>query len=142
MLTQSSANISATASELAILAPFLDALVIMNDSSFFFDVMTESIIWNDEMTSEIRSDRRSWSLRPLFYYRSTVILKQPDTQYENHWVLGKHLFPNWPGFAPERTAPSDEVVAFLKDKIQNVARNFDRAMAAIKARQKNDCKEA
>jgi hypothetical protein len=81
-------------------------------SSFRYDLMSDSVIWEDEMPNPFMGD--SLALRLLFRYRTSVLLGNPDVQLEGYWLHGKSLFPDWPGFTSDRSTPSQEILDFLK----------------------------
>jgi len=86
-----------------------------------FDCMSYGVIWQDEMPPlDQRGQAHSWGLRPVFGYRTSLILGQPDPSLEEYWTLAKHLFPEWVGFRPERCEPSAELAAFVAEESKRV----------------------
>ena len=78
------------------------------ESHFRFDIMSDAIVWADEIPSPPLGD--AMIVRLLFRFRTTVILGVPDKLLEQYWSLGKTLFPSWPGFRPERSVPCPELL--------------------------------
>ncbi len=78
----------------------------------FYDCLADALIWPDEKPFRSRSDLPS-ALRPLYFYRTGMILGEARSRVE-FWDLGKRLFPDWVGFAPERCRPSRRRIAIYR----------------------------
>ncbi len=105
-----------TIDSLHLIVKIMDGLSEVGPNSYKFDAMTASVIWYDELP-ERRGSALDWGLRPLFGYRGSLILSEPDLSLEPYWLLGKELFPNWVGFRPERCVPNPELAAFIREQI-------------------------
>ena len=81
------------------------------ESRMRYDLMSDSILWEDEIPTPFNGD--SLAIRLLFRYRTTVLLGKPNHELECYWRLGMSLFPDWPGFTPSRNTPSQELLDFL-----------------------------
>ena len=89
------------------LAKTLESLVRSKTAELFYDLMSDALVWSDEIPkpgSEIRVGDL-WHLRPILRYRSSLILGVPDVPYEHGWNAARLSFPNWIGFLVERRAP-------------------------------------
>jgi len=90
-------------SRLRAIAPTLNALHARPDAECHHELMSNSLVWGDELPSEAALDPAAYSvLRCLFRYRTSLILGNSDQDLEPFWELGLELFPNWPGFQAER----------------------------------------
>jgi hypothetical protein len=85
-------------SRLAALAPKLNALKAHPDAECFLELMSNALVWGDELPPETTDAM----LRCLFRYRTSFILGAADETLEPLWNLGMQLFPNWPGFQDQR----------------------------------------
>jgi hypothetical protein len=100
---------------LRLVAKGMDDINSAGEGTYTFDSMTASIIWDDELPpSHLRGSAHSWGLRPVFGYRATLILGNPDRNLEEYWLLAKELFPNWVGFLAERCEPNAELASFMR----------------------------
>ena len=83
----------------------------------FYEIMSNALIWSDEIPAENDQNPEAyWVLRCLFRYRTSLIMADLDVELESFWRLGIKLFPDWPGFKPERRAASlAEVFIRLRD---------------------------
>ena len=89
-------------------AKHLDIICDLQPSAApLFDGMSDALIWSDELTPTTPT-KLIWSLRPLFYYRTGLILGASRSGAER-WQLGCRLFPHWVGFHPSRCCPSPEL---------------------------------
>ena len=114
--------------DLTVLAPVLNDLPAVADGPFRFDLFSESIIWDDELPSGSLRSKLLWSLRPVFYYRSTLSQGHPDTKSQRYWVVAHQLFPSWPGFRPERLNPAPEILRLLIQKRQEIECAVQRSL--------------
>jgi hypothetical protein len=89
-----------------------------------YDVMAGALWWSDERR-DFYNVEDHLCLRPLFRYRTSVILEAPEEVYQTFWDRGLQLFHNWPGFEPERRQPAQGLKAFYRRKhaeaIQSIA---------------------
>lgn len=96
-------------SQLEVIAPLLTSLPYRDDATLTYDVMSDAIVWSDEIPDIHASSLRMrdlWCLRPVLRYRTGLILGSPDTRFELHWNRALELFTHWPGFAKSRCAPT------------------------------------
>jgi hypothetical protein len=93
-------------SRLMRVAQYLQELRAKEDALVFYEWLSGGLVWTDEIPDPRNvSASLSEVLRPLFRYRTTMILGSPDVQYHGYWCQACELFPAWPGFLPERRAP-------------------------------------
>ena len=88
------------------------------------ELMSGALMWADEKP-DIPFSELGW-FRAALAYRSSVILGDPLPEYEPIWKELQRLAPKWPGFQPERCAPSPEIVGYLKKKKKGFERYLDR----------------
>ena len=74
----------------------------------FFEVMSGALVWSDEVKDV--PTKVIWSLRPLFAFRSSLILGQPEEKGRSYWDASTSLFPRWVGFVPARAEPSPQLL--------------------------------
>jgi hypothetical protein len=97
-------------------APMMRKLDKDERGGFFFDAMTESVIWHDELPKPSdRGGENFWGLRPIFRYRSSVLMGSPEMEWEPYWQLAKSLFPCWVGFRAERLEPKEEIIKLRRN---------------------------
>lgn len=71
-----------------------------------YDVMSDGLIWRDEAPLD-HPPRERWEIRSLWRHRTCLIMGE-SSDHAHLWTLGLRLFPDWPGFLPDRRAPRDE----------------------------------
>lgn len=76
-------------------------------STFRYDIMSDAIVWEDEIPSPPLGD--AMIVRLLLRFRTSALLGTPDKTLEQYWRLGGRLFPSWPGFRPDRNTPCHEL---------------------------------
>ncbi len=94
-------------SELAAIAPQMRKLVHSAQAEVFYEMLSGSLIWTDEIPESSKRQPGSVEcLRPVFRFRSSLIIGNPEEQYRPYWEEAERLFPNWPGFTTERRSES------------------------------------
>lgn len=72
----------------------------------FFDLFAGAVVWTDETRRWPRQPRTAteviWALRPLWAYRTSLMLDKPRDELEEYWQFGLEHFPKWVGFHPKR----------------------------------------
>ena len=65
-------------------------------------MLSDALIWSDEFLdfAALRLVPGWEVIRFVFYFRTTLILGDPDENMREHWDEALRLFPEWPGFAP------------------------------------------
>ena len=84
-----------------------------------YEVLSDSLIWADEYATAMRD------VRPLFRYRTTVILGRPDVRFEWWWTLAKEVIPTWVGFRVVRCQPNPDYVKFYRDSATRALKAFE-----------------
>lgn len=68
--------------------------------------MSGGLVWSDELPPwESLEPCECHCLRPIWRYRSSLIMGSPEEQYRPVWEQAQLLFPQWPGFLPHRQQP-------------------------------------
>jgi hypothetical protein len=69
-----------------------------------YDLLSDAIYWSDELPSrDVLYRFDNWEVvRFVLRYRTTLSLGSPEEEYRCYYEKSKELFPNWPGFLPER----------------------------------------
>lgn len=90
-----------------------------------YDGLADAIWWSDEMLLWPRPNAaEDDALRSLLHFRTTLILGQPDESVRSFWTVAQASFPNWIGFAPDRTTPNPKLVEYHR----RMSEAFDRAV--------------
>jgi len=86
----------------------------------FFEVMSGALVWSDEVVKGVPT-KVVWSLRPLFAFRSSFIVCQPQEKLRFYWDACVSLFPHWVGFVPARSKPSPQLLEILRKGKEDLA---------------------
>jgi hypothetical protein len=78
----------------------------------FYEVMSDAIVWTGE-TNKVTPVRLIWALRPVFHYRTGLILGE-QRRFPDEWQLGLKLFPRWVGFHPSHCRPSPRLAEIYR----------------------------
>lgn len=90
------------------LSRILQNLRLSSNATFFYDIMSDALVWTDE-TPPLGGSytvHHTWYLRPVFRYRSSLIEGIPDSRFEPAWIEALSLFPTWIGFLTDRRSSS------------------------------------
>lgn len=90
-------------------------------SAPFDELMSGALLWPDECPVDAPVEL-AWALRPVFAFRTSLMLGRPRLEFAALWGHAIRLFPNWVGFRPERRAPEPGLL--------RVYRRGERRMAA------------
>lgn len=102
---------------LTLIAKSMEQLHEVQSERYSFDSMSAGVVWEDELPpSHKRGLAHAWGLRPIFGYRTSLILGKPDEALEEYWNLATQLFPNWVGFRCERCEPNSDIAAFVLEE--------------------------
>lgn len=123
------------ARDLAAMAILLNHAEFNPSSSFRFDIMTESVIWDDELPQAYSGNPILLALRPIFYQRACLLIGQQDELTLRYWKLGLELFPSWPGFRPERLDPTSEAALYLRTRREEIDRSIENRKKRYKPAQ-------
>jgi hypothetical protein len=106
------------------IAPKLNRLAADPKARVSYELMSGSLVWSDELPPvEGLEPEEVWSLRPVWRYRSSVILGSPEEKHRSQWEQAQQLFPLWPGFRPERQ--SNQWQEFLRQSAEEAWRDWD-----------------
>jgi hypothetical protein len=87
------------------IAEDLTNLMLDPTATLHYDIMSDALVWSDERPKG-RLVRELWCLRPVFRYRTGLILGLELTEFQNDWQTANQLFPLWIGFRDERSSRS------------------------------------
>ena len=91
--------------QFSVLAGKLDRLKPSPDAKPFYDLLAGALIWTDEILDPAELPIGILEcLRPVFHYRTTVILGTPKQDYHQYWTEAQRLCPNWPVLDPSRSS--------------------------------------
>lgn len=107
------------------IAPQMNALRRQRLARLHYDAFADALWWSDERP-KLAHVCDHWCLRPLFRYRTSRILGEPDLNCEPVWLEAKRSFPNWPGFHTSRCQPTERLVAFDAQCHDETARQIER----------------
>jgi hypothetical protein len=84
--------------------PLMRELAQNPRATSYYELLSDALIWSDEFPdfAALRLVPGWEVIRFVFYFRTTVILGEPDENMREYWNEALQLFPDWPGFAPER----------------------------------------
>lgn len=99
--------------KLATIAKVMNALTKSPDAVVHYDMLAGALWWSDERPAPDQLDD-SDCLRPVFRYRTSEIISEPEPEYLPFWLAAKNAFPKWPGFDPERCKPDDNLAALYR----------------------------
>jgi hypothetical protein len=117
------------------LASDLDSITVATSDRYHYDAITESIRWEDELPQSYgRGGERLAALRVIFRYRASLILGEPQAEWERYWQLARELFPRWIGFDATRLNPSPEVREFLRAHAAETAAAVARSIERMRRR--------
>jgi hypothetical protein len=87
--------------DLSLIAPSMESLEKRENAHMFYDVLSGSIVWSDELpgASPVSSD----CLRFVLKYRTGLLVGEPEPSFEPFWQEAHRRFPHWIGFSPDRT---------------------------------------
>ena len=96
-------------------------------------MLSDALIWSDEFPdfAALRLVPGWDVIRFVFYFRTTVILGEPDENMREYWNEALQLFPDWPDFAAERQSTALHAVfrqksAWARAEIEEIERETDR----------------
>lgn len=75
------------------------------NASCKYELFSGGLYWSDEMTHDIvfsLIDDNNYLFRYLIAYRASLMTSSERKELHTIWETMQTLFPNWPGFRPER----------------------------------------
>ncbi len=88
------------------LVPYLADLKFDRSADVFLDLLSDSLVWEDEMIVAGLTAEQMGCLRAIFRYRTGLNCGTPESRFEPLWDQLKHECPTWIGFDPSRSVPS------------------------------------
>lgn len=109
------------------IADEINVLPILDSPTMVYDVFADAIVWSDEFPPiKERSQSDYWCLRPVVRYRTSVILGSPDVELSMYWEKAFELFPNWPGFEPDRRRQQEALQRFYEERSATAEADLDQ----------------
>ena len=108
--------------DLAVIAAAMCAMEKEDDAKVFYDVMSGSLIWTDELPKKAPASLDC--LRFVLRYRTGLIVGDPEPSFELFWREATELFPNWIGFSSERCTSNEELAGFYRRERLRVRTQF------------------
>jgi hypothetical protein len=68
-----------------------------------YDLMSDALVWSDERPRNLCGSEM-WCMRPIFRYRTGLILGLEIAEFRDYWEAGRRLFPQWIGFRRDRSS--------------------------------------
>jgi hypothetical protein len=97
---------ASAADSLRAIAALMQVLRSSPGAVLSYELLSDALVWSDEVPElEGREDKRFGPLRCVLRYRTSLILGAPEEQYREYWDEAQRLFPDWPGFEAQRSAP-------------------------------------
>src|SRR5437660_3400599 len=71
----------------------LELLRFDPQATLFYEIMSDALVWSDEIPQGYV--RRVWCMRPLFRYRTGLILGLNLQEFEDSWGIAKSILHKW-----------------------------------------------
>jgi len=84
------------------MAPKMNAMKKSDTAEMHYCVLSDGLWWSDELPRESLEEDAIAILRYLINFRSKLIAGTATDYFLPYWHEAQALFPNWPGFLPER----------------------------------------
>ena len=97
------------------MTPLFNSLPKVINSRWEYQWVCDGLVWSDELPKVALTDRQEQAIRYLLNYRTGLILREANSSLEPLWNKAKSAFPRWPGFAPERCVPTEELVVYVEN---------------------------
>lgn len=121
------------ATALSGIAPLMRELVRDPEAKCGYELLSDALVWSDEWPKfAVLRQVPGWEVvRFVLHFRTTLILGDPDEEYREYWDAALRLFPDWPGFLPERRSRTLEAVYRDKNapanaELDEIEREMDR----------------
>lgn len=117
------------------------------DAERTFELLSGGFIWSDERLDDVAHiciEAGSWAFRYVIAYRASLICGAPRSELAEPWNQLRIACPDWPGFRPERNAPSlkeeleaeNEALIRQLDHVSDICERADRIAATREKRMK------
>ena len=73
-----------------------------------YHLLAVALFWTDEMPEGI-SETGEDALRFVLRYRTSLMLGNPQSEFESLWTAARRTFPHWVGFSTDRCEPSEQL---------------------------------
>jgi hypothetical protein len=82
----------------------------------YYEIMSGALVWTDETRLLFRRTPVTviWALRPLWAYRTSLMLDKPRDELAEYWRFGLAHFPRWVGFRPARRRATPTLLAIYR----------------------------
>ena len=95
-------------SDLKHISDDLNQLARDEQATVHYDIMSDALVWSDERPRHRRA-RELWCMRPIFRYRTGLIIGLELSEFREVWEAAKRLFPQWIGFREDRSSRNVEL---------------------------------
>lgn len=96
-------------------------------ATVFYEIMSGGLVWTDETVGGLPT-KVIWALRPLYAFRTSLIVGAPSEKWRPYWETCVAIFPKWIGFREERSHATPELLRILsKGK-----KTLDRCLKTLK----------
>ena len=103
--------------EFCTIAKDLESLSRDPTATLHFEVMSNALVWSDEVLRNRRA-RETWCMRPVFRYRTGLIMGLDFDEFREDWRIAKTIFPRWIGFSADRCDRSN----FLEERYYELSK--------------------
>jgi hypothetical protein len=142
--------------QLASIAPLMRELKHSPTATLSYDAFADALVWSDELPAwgyqagtgphnvlhiglqdlprppapfpAVAGILDLSCIRAVLHYRSSLVLGVPDAYSEESWTEARRLFPEWPGFAPQRRSRDLEPV--LREFQRTAEEEFNELVAS------------
>lgn len=94
--------------ELESVAPMLNARRRSRCARPRYHLLADALFWTDEIPEGI-SEAGEDALRFILRYRTSLMLSNPQSEFEALWNAARIAFPEWAGFSSERCGRSEHL---------------------------------
>lgn len=108
--------------ELETIAPLMNAQRRSRFARPRYHLLADALFWTDEIPegiSEVGED----ALRFILRYRTSLLMSNPQSEFELLWRTARNAFPEWAGFSLDRCIQSEHLKAvFLRLQAKSMKR--------------------
>jgi hypothetical protein len=80
----------------------------------FYEIWSGALVWRDETNSQTPVEV-IWALRPIWKYRTSIILNEPREELGELWRFARGQFPDWVGFRADRRLGTPELLRIYRE---------------------------
>ncbi|MCC9608318.1 hypothetical protein LOC68_10885 [Blastopirellula sp. JC732] len=96
-------------------AQVLNLLTIQDGAEIRYDMLSDALYWSDEIPRDSGDNFDFACLQPVFRYRMTLMLGDPDVEFQTAWEIARGMFPKWPGFCTGRCSQNADLTALYRE---------------------------